>query len=240
MKKRLSIGMVLVLSLMIVSVVSAEKLGVGVENSFLDDGSVDFRITLYDDDLNKIDGRVEYVILNPYSDEIASGVVDSGDVVDFLVPESEYSGTWGINANYGDVSVSEKFLIDELKKVDIRLEEDYLVVTNIGNAFYDKKILIKIGGEDQTAIVYLDVGQSKKIKLTAPQGEYTVTVNDGGKGDDLVFSNVQLTGNVVGLERVVEGGFWKQYPLVSLFLVVLLLVVVVVVTSKLYHKFSKK
>jgi hypothetical protein len=241
MKKRV-FGFVLILmfSLVLVNGVFAEKLGMGIENNFLENGNVDFKITLYDDDLNKINGRVNYVVLNPYSDRIVEGVADSGEMLSFQIPENQYSGTWEIRANYNGASVEENFIIDELKKVNIKLEEDYLVVKNIGNVFYDKKILIMIGDQDQTAIVYLDVGQTKKIRLTAPPGEYTVTVNDGSQKENLVFSNVPLTGNVIGLERVIDGGFWKRYPLVSLFLVVLLLVVLIVVFSKLYHKFSKK
>jgi len=97
-----------------------------------------------------------------------------------------------------------------------------------------------IGDEDQTAIVNLDVGQTKKIRLTAPQGEYIIKVIPEGSSDaDLIFSNVALTGNVVGLERVIEGGFWYRYPIVSLFLSVLLMVAVTITILKIRGNVSK-
>ena len=103
-----------------------------------------------------------------------------------------------------------------------------------------KDILIKINNQDQTARVYLDIGQEKKIKLTAPQGQYTISVNDGTQEQDLVFPKVSLTGNVIGLERIIEGGFWEKYPMVSLFLSVLLIVIIVITILKIYQKISKK
>jgi hypothetical protein len=235
-KRRYQLLAFLLVTAFLIGSISAEKIGIDIEDNFLETGNINFKITLYDDSTQKINGEINYMIQNPYSDEIAKGTIASGEKLNFQVPTGESKGVWGITANYNEITAQEKFNIGELKEVDIKLEQDYLVVTNIGNTFYDQKILIKIGGEDQTAIVYLAVGQTKKIRLTAPQGEYTVTVNDGTQEQDIVFSNVALTGNVVGLERVVEGGFWKKYPMVSLFLAVLFFATIIVVGLKFFKK----
>ena len=47
-------------------------------------------------------------------------------------------------------------------------------------------------------MVYLAVGETRKLKLTAPSGEYTVKVDDGTGQNNLVFNGVSLTGNVIG------------------------------------------
>ena len=99
--------------------------------------------------------------------------------------------------------------------------------------------MIYIGNSDQTASVYLDVGQTKRIKLTAPDGDYDVRVIEGNDENTLEFKGVSLTGNVVSLESVTGGSFWQKYPLVFLFLIVLVFVFVVVLGLRLYKKHSK-
>jgi len=240
MKKRELILTILLTTILLTTLITAEQIGIEIENNFAEKGDINFKITLYDDELNKINNNIGYTIKNPYSDIISEGNIPSGEKFNFQVSETSYPGTWGITATYNGITFEEKFIIDKIKKIDIKLEQDYLIIKNIGNILYDKDILIKINNQDQTARVYLDIGQEKKIKLTAPQGQYTITVNDGTQKQDLVFSQVSLTGNVIGLERIIEGGFWEKYPMVSLFLSVLLLVIIVITTLKIYQKISKK
>ena len=129
------------------------------------------------------------------------------------------------------------FNVGELAKAEIRLEGDTLILKNIGNSVYEKKILIYIGQEDQTADVFLEVGQTKKIRLTAPDGGYDIRVIEGNDEQTLEFEGVQLTGNVIGLERVFgEDGFFKKYPMVSVFLGAILLIIIVVIVLKFMNK----
>ena len=240
MKKRVLILTTLLLTMFLISTISAEKIGIDIKNNFVEKQDLEFTITLYDDSNNPIDGRIDFTITNPYSEIIHQATASSKEKINYQLSENSDKGTWEISSTFKEITSKENFILNEIKKVDIKLEQDFLIITNIGNTMYDKDILIKIGNQDQTARVFLDIGQTKKIRLTAPAGEYTITVNDGSQEQDLVFSNVPLTGNVVGLERVFEGNFWQKYPMVSLFLSVILLLIIVITTLKLYKKFSKK
>jgi len=229
MKKRevMSISVVFVM-VFLVSFVCAEKLGIDIDNRYSQRGDIDFTITLYDDSNNKLEGDVDYVMRNKYTDIESEGTVRSGENVNFILPVNVEQGPWEITASYNGVDARELFNVGEYKKIDIKLDEDSLILKNIGNVIYDREVLIKIGDEDQTLRAHLERGQTKRIKLTAPVGEYTIKVDTGDEEEDLVFQGVSLTGNVVGLERIVEGNFWQKFPMVTIFLVAVVLLAVIV------------
>ncbi len=150
-----------------------------------------------------------------------------------------YQGPWKIVAEYNRIETNRLFNVGKLEKVEIKLEGDILIIKNIGNAPYDKKILIYIGRVDQTAQVFLEIGQTKRIRLTAPDGDYDVKVIEGNEEKILEFKGVKLTGNVVGLERVLGDSFLKKYPVVVLFLIAVGLVVIIILGLKMHRRFMK-
>ncbi len=210
--------MFIVLFSLSINFVFAEKLSLQIER--LHDDNINFKITIYDNNNNKIDGKANYVIKD-YSERVVGvGNSNSGEEVSFKLGKNPTSGIWKMIANYGEDSVTELFNVGDIKRADIILEGDSLIIENTGNIAYDNSILITIGDSSQTEKVYLAVGEVRKFRLTAPAGDYIVKVDDGSGGRNLVFNGVSLTGNVVGLENVTEGNFLQKYPLVSVFLVV--------------------
>ncbi|MAG50656.1 hypothetical protein CL621_03395 [archaeon] len=220
----------------LVGIVYAEKLDIQVENNYVPGEEVSFKIVLYNDENNEIQGQVNYAVQNYYSEVVDRGVVNSGEVISFNLLGNAIQGPWKIIANYNEIEVNRLFNVGELEKAKISLEGDVLVLENIGNTAYEKKILIYIGQEDQTAQVFLEIGQSKQIKLTAPDGEYDIRVIEGNEEQTLEFEKVSLTGNVVGLEIVLGGSYWKKYPMVFAFLATILLVEAVVGVLKIVNR----
>lgn len=241
MRKIEAIWIVGILFLLLVGVVSAEKIEIEFmknKESYIPGESISFRITLYDDNLIQLPEVVDFEILNFYSDVIHHGKTISGESSSFIIPENAIQGYWGIIARYNEIEKKELFSVGELEKIKIELEGDNLIISNIGNVpIVSKQISIFIGENNELALVSLEVGQIKRIRLTAPPGEYDIRVSDGTDENTFEVSGVSLTGNVVGLESV-KKGFWREYPLVSLFLIVIVLVVVIVFELKFFH--SKK
>lgn len=227
--------MFLLTFVLLINFSSAEKLGIDIDNNYVKTGEINFKITLYDDDNFKIDEEVDYQIRNYYTDVIKEGKAISGEEINFKLPDNVDPRPWEISASYNGVRTSEKFNIGELKKIEISLEKDELVIRNAGNTDYEGHILIYIGEKDNTANIFLSRGQTKKIRLTAPEGEYYVRV-DTGDEEEIVFQGVSLTGNVVGLERIIEGSFLERYPIVSLFLAALVVVIVFILVLKRMNK----
>ncbi len=238
-RKRILGIFAVLLAVFLINFVFAEKLGLDIENKYSETGEINFKITVYNDSNNPILGIVSYKIRNYYGDVVKQGDVNSGEWINFKLPVDIDPRPWEIIASYNGIETSEKFNLGELRKVDISLEGDNLVLRNIGNVPYEGHILIYIGNEDVTASVYLARGQTKKIKLTAPEGVYDVKV-DTGEEEEIVFSKVGLTGNVIGLERIIEGSFWKKYPIVTLFLIALGMIGVLVFSLKFSKNKIKK
>jgi hypothetical protein len=231
MKRGLLAGFAGLFILLIMGFVCAEKIGISINP--ISGDAVSFVATIYDDNNNYINAEASYSVQDFYTDIVNEGKVNSGSEISFKLPKNPSQGPWKISVSYKDKTVSEIFNVGDIKRADIRIEGNNLVIENTGNVVYDRKILITIGDQDQAAQVDLNVAQTKKIRLTAPDGEYTVKVNDGTQKQDIVFSGVGLTGNVIGLESASSDSFWKQYPIVSLFLMVLVLVIVVILVLKI-------
>jgi hypothetical protein len=225
---------------LLISFVSAEKMDISIGNNYLPGDDAKFKIDIYDNNNNLIYDKVNFTIQDHYSEVFKEGTVDSGEEVFFLLPENAIKGYWKITGIYKDISTDMLFNIGELEKAQIKLEGDQLIVTNKGNMPHREEISISIGDHQEIAIVLLDFNETKKIRLTAPPGQYKVFISDGTQENTFETEGVTLTGNVIGLERVFEGNFFQKYPLVSLFLVTLLLVIGSVVFLKVRHKIEKK
>lgn len=237
MKRGISLGLTGLFILLIIGFISAEKIGIDVNNNYVPGENIKFKITLYDDYNKVINGDINFVIKNYYKETITSGNVKSGEEVNFKLPENSIRGLWEISANYGNIEQTVNFNVLELEKADFKLEDDRLIITNIGNVPYSKSVQISIGDHKETALVPLGVGESKTIKLTGENQVYDVRVNDGTQKEDIVFSGVSLTGNAIGLESSKGNNFLNEYPMVTMFLVALVLAVLIIVGLKMYHRY---
>lgn len=226
-------GIILIFGILLflgfLGMVYAEKLDIEVKDSYVPGDEVRFRVVLYDDKNNKIQGQIDYTLQDYYTESMIGGVADSGQEIVYKLPTDAYQGPWKITAEYDGIKREVLFNVGELQKAEIILEGDTIIIKNIGNAFYDKRILIYIGDIDQTAQVYLEIGQEKRIRLTAPDGKYDVRVIEGNEENVLEFKGVGLTGNVIGLESVLgKDTFWQKNKVIVLFLGTLLLAVIVI------------
>jgi len=238
LKKSFVFGIFILIIILGINFVFAEKLEIQIENNYIPGENINFKLILYNDANIKIDGQINYIIQNYYSEIVKEGASNSGNEVVFNLPGNAIQGPWKISASYNNVKSNRLFNVGALEKAEITIEGDTLILKNIGNSVYEKKILIYIGEQDQTAQVSLEVGQEKRIRLTAPTGSYDIKVIEGNEEQPLEFKGVSLTGNVVGLERVLNTGknFWQKYPAVGLFLGALLLVTIIIVIFKIKNK----
>jgi len=234
MRKRIVILFVIMLSVSIVSVY-AQNIGIEVGNNYLPGDDVEFKITIYDEGNNRIDGEASFIIQNYYAEVIEKGVANSGEEKVFVLPENAIKGHWAVVARYDGKEQKQLFSVGELGRMEVKLEADNLVVTNVGNIpVYGEQILISIGGNEEIASVSLEVVQVKKIRLTGENKEYDVRIVY--KDNVIEKQGISLTGNVVGLESVLGDSFWKKYPMVFVFLIAVGLVVVVVFGLKFTNR----
>lgn len=213
----------------------SKRILIDVENNYLPGDIMEIKIELYEDD-KKIEGNLDYVVQDYYTEVIVEGSVNSGEKIEFELPGDSVPGLWKITASFDGIKGEAWFDVMELEKADIKLEGDKLVVTNIGNIPYRKSISIKIGDYTEIAVVPLGIGQTKEIQLTGPENAYNIEVSDGTEENTFEIKEVGLTGNVIGLSDISGKGFFSKYPLIGLFLVVLSLVIVTLIVLNIPSK----
>lgn len=158
---------------------------------------ITFKATLYDDSQKPIDGEIN-IIIEDSQKSTTTASVKSGDVNTITIVGAS-SGQGVIKADYQGTQTIAFFEIGRQEIIKFELDtNNNLVATNIGNTPYSKIITITIGSTTGTQEVNLEVGQSKKFRLIAPDGNYNIKVTDGKT--TLIRGDIKLTGtgNVVG------------------------------------------
>ncbi len=157
---------------------------------------ITFKTTLYDDSNNPVNGQIEITITDSER-KITKTTVNSKDVSTITL-QSAASGQGVISAEALGAQSIAFFEIGRDEKVQFELDGDYLVVTNVGNTPYEKTIKITIGETTSTQTPNLDIGESIRYRLIAPEGIYNIRVTDGKTS--LIRGGVKLTGtgNVIG------------------------------------------
>src|SRR3989338_2211538 len=121
------------------------------------------------------------------------------EYLEIPIAYNQKSSVWEVSAEFNSLTAESTFLIQEKKDVNISLVNNTLTITNVGNVPYNDAVTIKIGDKMIFVETGLDVDESKKYSLTAPDGEYQISVLKEG-GDELILSSF-LTGRVINAKE---------------------------------------
>lgn len=195
-----------------------------------------YNIILYDQAGNQAEGDISSVIYKPGDVVFAKKLIKSGEENRLSVGLNFTPGYWRIEASMDDLSAKKLFYVQELQSAVFSLINDSLLIYNNGNVPYKKPVEVSIGGVVEIKQMNLGIGESKKFRLSAPNGEYSVKINDGE--NENVLGNAFLTGRAIGVGdyKLGEGATAKILPL----LWILIIVVLGVAAFYLYKKVRKK
>lgn len=181
-------------------------------------------LNIYDQTHNRLVDDIRYTISDSHGQQTNTGISRAGDTLVWSIPGNYAPGYAKIEAQVGNLSARKLIYINEMSNVSFSIVNNTVVVTNTGNIAYSKPLEIVIGNATFIRDVQLEVGQSKKFQLSAPEAEYEVTVSDGSTRT--LMSGVALTGNAIGVEEI-TGAVSSGYVLWVFLLGVLLLALVV-------------
>jgi len=191
------------------------------EQSIKPGNDINFQVFLYDQANEKLGGDAMISVKDNLDTEILKKVVSTEEEITLPLPSNASSGYWKIEATSSGIISKRLFYIKEDEKVSFEIQNDTLIITNIGNVPYKKAIQIVIGNEVEIKEMDLEVGQRKEFRLLAPDGNYDISVSDGD--NTLTESGVSLTGNVIGVVDLRQQlSVWNKYPIVWLFLIVVM------------------
>jgi len=167
-------------------------------NEFTAGEPIVFKVTLYNDQGNPINGEIQVTIEDEERKARTIKTISSKEIVTLDLGEKATSGQGIITAEFGETNSIAFFEIGRKELARFDLEENTLIVTNIGNTPYSRVIQITIGETTGTQEPNLDLGESITYRLIAPDGVYNIKVNDGKT--TLSRGEVKLvgTGQVIG------------------------------------------
>lgn len=209
MKKTL---LILAFLILFASLIAAESVSIEFPNGnkFEEKQPITFKATIYDDNSNPIEGEMLVTIEDAERNVIIEKTVSSKEVSSIDLGERAASGQGVIKITYNGKDYFEFFEIGKKELARFDIEDNKLIVTNIGNTRYSKVIKITIGETESIKELELEIGESVSYRLIAPDGSYNIKVSDGPDGAaDLIRSNVLLsgTGNVVAaIDDSASGG----------------------------------
>lgn len=158
------------------------------------------------------------------------------EFLEFPIEYNRAPAEWSVVAVSTKLTSQANFRILPNEEVSVQVINNTLFLTNVGNVPYNKTLLIKVGEEAINLNPFIEVDETKKYRLNAPDGSYSVEVIHEGESK-YSTDGLSLTGKAVSVKEVSEGilGFTK-YPLAWIFVIIILGFVAFMIFRKGYKK----
>lgn len=146
------------------------------------------------------------------------------EYLEFPIVYNEPSSNWSVFAVSNQLTAEGIFEIKEKKYVDVQVLNETVIVTNKGNVQYDEELIIKVGENQTTPLnISLNVDESKKYNLKAPDGTWEIEVSDS-RGKVLLTTEAILEGKSIQLKELGnKKGFSKFVGIIVWIFIVMLL-----------------
>lgn len=187
--------LIFILFLMLISpLIMAQSINIEFPfgNEFGPGENIKFKVTLYDENNNPINGLISVAVKDSENKEKQNIEIESKELVTINLGEKATSGQGTITAKYENLEEIAFFEIGRKELASFSLEGNSLKITNIGNTKYAKTVSITIGNTIGTKEPNLEIGKSVSYQLIAPEGVYSILVTDGKT--TLERGSVRLTG----------------------------------------------
>ena len=207
-----------------------------IENQDVEPGtSLKTKAILHDQTGEKIDSTVIITIKRNDNTILEQTEKSTDEFLELPIAYNEPPKKWKIVAVSNEFMTESTFNIIEKKDVKVEIINNTLLLTNIGNILYNDTILVKIGDEPTSLNVNLDVDETKKYKLSAPEGEYKIEIIAGGESK--ITTNVLLTGKAIDVREASNVAIRLiRHPFVWVFIIVVLGFVAFTIFKKGYKK----
>ncbi len=214
----------------------ATSLEIIIENHDVEPGtSLRVKAILHDQTGEKIDSTAIITVKRNDNTILEQTEKSTDEWMELPVAYNEPPEQWKVVAVSNEFITEATFNIMEKKDVKVEILNNTLTLTNIGNVLYNDTILVKIGDESTDLNVSLEVDETKKYKLSAPEGEYKVELIAGG--ESRITQNVFLTGKAIDIKEASNAAIRIiRHPFVWVFITAILGFVAFIVFKKGYKR----
>ncbi|MEX0932855.1 MAG: adenylate/guanylate cyclase domain-containing protein [Candidatus Pacearchaeota archaeon] len=176
---------------------------------------------LYDQSGEKIESMVILTIKDRNNKILEQIELGTDEFFEYPIAYNQVPEEWSAVAVSNKLTSEGKFNIIEKEDVDVKIANETLILKNLGNIFYNKTLLIKLGDETINLNPFLEVDETKKYSLSAPDGEYELSVISPD-GENKITGNFVLTGKSVSVKEISDFGIVFVYPLAWIFIFLVL------------------
>lgn len=188
-----------------------------------------FKIILHDQTGEKIKSFADVAIMNEKEEILNQIKTLTEETIEYPIKFNELKSTWEISAHSETLVSQTDFTIKETKKVDVEMINETLILTNKGNVPYNDTLEIKIGEENISLLVYLEINGQEEYLLSAPDGEYEIKIGDFSQ-------SVSLTGNVIGIKKLKNVSRNIKSTIAWILLIIILGFATLIIFKKTYKK----
>lgn len=159
---------------------------------------------LHDQTGEKIESTSWITIKNSKGEIMENIEKQTDEFLEIPIIYKEPPAEWSILAESNNLTSETNFQIIEKQKVTTLIINKTLIITNTGNVFYNNTVLINIENSSLNIKVNLDIDESKKYLLSAPDGEYQIEIITE-EGENQIIEGVALTGKIISIKEASEG-----------------------------------
>ncbi|PIO01017.1 hypothetical protein COT60_02670 [Candidatus Pacearchaeota archaeon CG09_land_8_20_14_0_10_30_9] len=141
--------------------------------------------------------RVEvYVAVKNNNGEIIKKIISKTETpFEYLVEKNQSPSIFQVSAYSNDLINGADFNILENREISSEIINRTLTLTNTGNIFYEGDLILYIGLDNVSIPLSLPVGGYERYTLSAPDGDYDITVGSLKK-------RVSLSGNAIQVQKI--------------------------------------
>ena len=182
--------------------------------------SLNFKPMLKDQSDKPILDEISVIITNEKKTRIFERILQSEETLEYPIPTNQSSGYYEVTASIDELTITKQYYVNEKPRVSFNLENNTLIVTNIGNTPYKKDIQIELDGKPFVKKLNLELGDRSEFKLTGSNQDYSVKISDGET--ELDQQGVALTGHAVGVKELNSGSALSIKPIIWIFFIIIL------------------
>jgi hypothetical protein len=212
-----------------------QAMEVALSNISVNPGSeILYQVVLYDQVLIQTTQEVAVKLLNPQGEVVGEKTVSSGlDSNAFSIGNSYVPGTWKVQAEINGLISEKTFNVEELKNITVIKENSTILVINTGNVAYTDPLKIMIGEKEEEVPLNLQVGEEKRLKIFAPDGDYDLSIASGSQ--QMALGRTFLTGNAIRVSDPAE----VDVARFKVIFWIVLLIILAIFAYRMYRKFRR-
>jgi len=206
------------------------------ENAQVEPGTnLNVKAILHDQTGEQIDTRAILTVKKSDGTIIEQTEKPTNEFLIIPIAYNEPPAKWKAVAVSNEFMTESSFNITEKRDIEMEIINNTLFITNKGNVLYNETVVVKIGNQTMNLNTTLKVDETKKYKLSAPEGEYEIEIL--ADGEERITQNVLLTGKSIDVKESANSAFTLiRHPFVWIFIVAILGFVAFIIFKKGYKK----